>query len=67
MADEAVAPRYLFDVCDGKWSYKGTEEEIAREVLEKIDPATVDVWGLVALFHHCDVGDILTLQVSDSR
>lgn len=67
MDDTASSPRYHLDVYDGKWHYQGTEEGIAREILDKIDPATVDVWGLVALFHNCDVGDIVTLRISDSR
>ncbi|QRO82091.1 hypothetical protein [Corynebacterium glucuronolyticum] len=61
------SPRYSLDVYDGKWQYQGTEEEIAKELLAKIDPKTVDVWGLAALVHNCDVGDILTLRVSDSQ
>ena len=60
-------PRYSLDVYDGKWQYQGTEEEIAKELLAKIDPTTVDVWGLAALVHNCDVGDILTLRISDSQ
>ena len=64
---EDTSPRYYLDIYDGKWKYQGTEEEIARKLLPMLDPKTVDVWGLVALVHNCEVGDILTLRVSDSQ
>lgn len=48
------------DIYDGRWTYDGDQEEIARELLAQIDPKTVDIWALAAAVHEVEVGDIAT-------
>lgn len=48
------------DIYDGRWTYDGTQEQIARELKAQIDPKTVDIWALAAAIHEVEVGDIAT-------
>lgn len=46
------------DINNGKFTYEGPREEIVHQLLERLDPATVDVRQLAAAIHGGAVEDI---------
>ena len=54
----------LVDVFDGQHTYIGTHQEIATQLLDQIDPATVDLMTLAALVHDVVPLDVMAVTMN---